>query len=113
LSSKPVNRRSCLGDQPRLERPLAITRHVNCQRPIIGQHGLTADPVAMIRRGVGFVAARRVAQVMGQLAAEGPLDDGFLEATDRRVELFRRERPLTNKLVEDLRRDRRERCVRR
>ena len=42
----------------------------------------------MIRRIVGFLAAGRVTQVMGQLATERALDNGFLEATDRGVELF-------------------------
>jgi len=45
-----------LGDQPRLERPLTIARHVDRPRPVIGQDGLAARPIAMIRGVVGLGA---------------------------------------------------------
>jgi hypothetical protein len=42
----------------------------------------------MIGGVVRLLTARRVAEVMGQLAAQRALDDGFLESTDRRIELL-------------------------
>ena len=51
--------------------------------------------------------------MVGQLAAERPLDHRLLEAPDRRLELLVRERPLADELIENLRRDRRQRRVRR
>jgi hypothetical protein len=41
-------------------------------------------------------------QVMGQLAAEGALDDGFLEATDGGVEFRWCQRPRSNELIKNL-----------
>ena len=46
--------------------------------------------------------------MVGQLAAERALDDRLLETPDRGIQLLRRNRPLTNELVENLRRDRRQ-----
>jgi hypothetical protein len=43
--------------------------------------------------------------VVRQLAAEGPLDEGFLEASNGDVELLRRDRTLPDELVENLRRN--------
>src|SRR5438105_7286921 len=45
------------------------------------------------------------------LAAEGALDDRCLESPDRRIELLKGERALSDKLVEDLVGDRGERRV--
>ena len=50
LSSKPVKRRSCLGIKHRLERALPVARHLDAQRPVLGQHGLAAGAVAMVAR---------------------------------------------------------------
>ena len=97
-----------LGDQPRLEGALAIARHLDRQRAIVGQDRLPARPIAMIGRVVRLGAARRIAQVVGQLAAERALDDRLLEAPDRGLELLVGDRPLANELVENLRRDRRQ-----
>src|SRR5687768_9548914 len=58
-------------------------------------------------------AAGRIAEMVGQLAAEGALHDRFLEATDGGIELLRRERALTHKLVENLGRDGGQRRLRR
>jgi hypothetical protein len=38
--------------------------------------------------------------VMGQLPAPGALDDRFLKSAHRRLELFGRDRPLLNKLIQ-------------
>jgi hypothetical protein len=99
-------------NQPRLKRPVTIARHGERQRPVIGQHRLTAGPVAMIRGGVRFLATRRIAQMVGQLAAERALDDRVLEATDRRVQFFWRDRALAHELIENIGWDRREWRVR-
>src|SRR6202022_4418831 len=73
---------------------------------------LAARPVAMIRRVVGLGATWGIAQVVAQLAAQRALDDGFLEAADRRLELLDRERPLAHKLIENLGGNRRQRGIR-
>ena len=77
-----------LGDQPRLEGALAIARHVERERAVVGQDRLAARPVAMIRGVLRLGAAGRIAQMMRELAAQRPLDDRFLEPADRRVELL-------------------------
>jgi hypothetical protein len=75
-------------DQPRFEAPLAIARHVDRQRPVIGQHGLAARPVPMIGAVVRFLATGRVAQMVRELATSCALDNGLLEPTHRGVELL-------------------------
>ena len=87
-----------LGDQPRLERALAITRDLNRQRPVVGQDRLAACPVAVIGGGIRSGAAGRVAQMVRELAAQGPLDNRFLEAPDRRVQLLVGNRALADEL---------------
>jgi hypothetical protein len=66
----------------------------------------------MIGRVVRFRTARRIAQMVRQLAAQRALDDRFLEATDRRVEFFWRDRALAHELIENIGWDRREWRVR-
>src|SRR5207237_9214684 len=78
-------------DQSRLKTALAIARDVDRQRTIVGEHGLLARAVAMIAALLGLDAARRIAQMMRQLAAPGAFDDGLLKAADRRLELLRRD----------------------
>jgi hypothetical protein len=58
-----------LANELRLEGPLPIARHNNRQRPVVGQHRLTARPVAMIRRLVGLGAAGRIAEMVTELGA--------------------------------------------
>jgi hypothetical protein len=53
-----------LGDQDRLERALPVARHLDTQRPILGQHGLAAGAVAMVARVIGLGRTRRVAQMV-------------------------------------------------
>jgi hypothetical protein len=47
-----------------------------------------------------------------QRAAERAVDDRLLKATDRRVELLRRNRPLADELIENVGRNRREGTLR-
>ena len=77
-----------LGDEPRLKRPLAVARDVNRQRAVVGQHRLATRPIPMIGGGLRLGAAWRVPEVVRELAAQGALDDGLLEAPDRGVELL-------------------------
>jgi hypothetical protein len=62
-----------LGHDPRLEAAVAVARHVDLDRPNVGQHRLSPAPVA----GVRAVAADRVvlaiAEVIGQLTLQGGL----------------------------------------
>ena len=89
-------------DQARFERPGPIARDLEGQRAIVGQHRLPGRAIAMIRRVLGFNPTADIAQVMRQLAAERPLDDRLLEPADHRVELLGRQRPLADKLIENL-----------
>ena len=65
-----------------LKRPRAIARYGERQRSVVGQHGLAARTVTVIRRLVRLRAAGRVPQVVRALAAQRPLDDGVLEPAD-------------------------------
>jgi hypothetical protein len=58
-----------LADQARLKRAVPIARHVDRQRAVVGQHGFAARAMAMIGAIIGLHSARRVAEVVGQLAA--------------------------------------------
>jgi hypothetical protein len=91
---------------------MRVGAHVHRQWPVVGQDRLAARPVSMIRRVVGLGAAGRIAQVMGQLATPRALDNGFLEAANGRLELLGRQRPLADKLIENLVGNRRQRGVR-
>jgi hypothetical protein len=61
----------------------------------------------MIGRVLRLCVARRLAEMMGELATKRALDDGVLETPDRRLELPRRDRSLADEVVENLRRKRR------
>src|SRR4029453_12908600 len=102
-----------LRDQARLERPLAIARDVDRERPVVGQDLFAARAVAMIRRVVGFRPAWRVTEMVCELATERALDNRFLEATHGGVELLGRDRALAEKVGQDLARHRCEGAVRR
>src|SRR5262245_40491287 len=62
----------------------------------------------MIAGGLRLGPTRRVPQVVRQLAAERALNDRLLEATDGGLELVRRQRPLANKLIKNVRGHRRQ-----
>src|SRR5262249_30427708 len=98
-------------NQSRFKCPLAIARDVDRDRTIVGLHGLATRAVAVIGRVVRLHAAGRIAQMVSELATQRPLDQRFLETADGGVELLGREWPLPNGLVENLGRDRRQRCV--
>jgi hypothetical protein len=112
LVVKPCEAPLVFRNEPRFERPVAIARHVQGERPVIGEHGLAACPVAVIRRVLGFCATWGGPQMVGPLAAERALNDRFLAATDRGIELLRRDRALANELIKNLGRNRCEGRVR-
>ena len=73
---------------------------------------LAVGPVSMIRGVVRFGAARGVAQMVRELAAQRAFDDRLFEATHRRVQLRWRDRALTHELIENVGQDRRQGRVR-
>ena len=68
-----------LGDEQRLEAAVAVARHLDAQRPVLGQHRLAAGAVAVVGRLLGLGRAGRVAQVVRQLGAQRTLDQRLLE----------------------------------
>ena len=100
------------GNETRLKSALAVAWYLDRERPVVGQDRFVARPVAMIGRIRWLGAAPRIAQMVRQLAAQGALDDRFLEPAHRSLELLVGDRTLANELVENLRRDRRQRRVR-
>src|SRR5688572_12823310 len=67
-------------NQLRLEAGLAITRHLNRYRTVVGENGLRTASVAMIGGELGLGLAGGAPEVIGQLCAQCPLDQGFLES---------------------------------
>lgn len=47
-----------LGDQHRLDRALAVPRHLDAQRTVLGQHGLDAGTVAAVVRVLRLAYAK-------------------------------------------------------
>jgi hypothetical protein len=68
-----------LADQLRLEGSLAVARHVNAQRAVVGQDSLAAAAIAMVGNAYRFLFAARLAKVMRHFGTQCPSDDGFLE----------------------------------
>ena len=91
-----------LGDEPRLEAALAVTRHLDREGTIVGRHPLATGPIPMVGGVLGLTAPGRIPEVVRELAAHGALDDGFLEAANRGVQLLVRQRALADELVENL-----------
>jgi hypothetical protein len=79
-----------LGDQKWLEAALAIARHLDSQRAVLGLHGLGRRAVAVVGRLGGLARSRRVAQVVRRLAAQRALNDGLLQRHLRHVDLLGR-----------------------
>ena len=95
-----------LGDEQRLEAAFAVARHVNPYRPILGQDGLAAHPIAVVAAIVRPRLAGRVAQVVGELGPQRALDQRLLERHRRglhRLCAHRALHELVNQLFGDLR----------
>jgi hypothetical protein len=92
----------------RLERALAIARHLDWHRAVVGQHGSATGPIAMIGHQLGLGGAWRVTQMVAQLGAEGALDQRLLKSTRRGFDVGCRERAVADNLVEDFSGDRRQ-----
>jgi hypothetical protein len=101
-----------LRDQLRLERARAIPRHRDRHRAVVGQDGLRPRPIAMIGALVGCPSAGRVAQVVRELTAQGPLDQRLLEAAYRSLKLGGGQRTVAHELVKNVRRHRGKRLLR-
>jgi hypothetical protein len=102
-----------LGNEARLKGPGAVARHVDGERSVVGQPGLAAGPMAMIRGVLRLGATRGIAHVVGQLAPERTLHARLLETADGGIELLDGQRALAHKLIENLRGHRGQRRVRR
>ncbi len=90
-----------LGNELRLERARAIARHLEIQRPVVGEDGFATGAVAVISRRLGFAAPGRIPEMMGQLAAERPLEQRFLEASHRRLDIRGGQRTFAGKMIKD------------
>src|SRR6185503_10292952 len=90
------------------ERTRAIPGHRDRDRPLLGHHRLRARPVAVIGGVVGFLAARRIAEMMAELTAEHPLDERLLQPARRRVDVLHRHPHGGAELVQNLVSDGRE-----
>lgn len=67
------------GHQPRLEASLAVARHLEAHRPVLGEHRLVAGAVAVVARVLGLVGAGPVAEVVREFGAQRALDQRLLE----------------------------------
>jgi len=100
-----------LGDQDRGEAPVPVARHVDPQRPLVGQDGLAAGAVAVVV-GIGrLLGPRRVAQVVAQFGSQGAFDQRLLEGHRGGIDRLRRHRAV-DKLVNDLFGNAWQRCYR-
>ena len=101
----------CSIQRPRISR--RPSGHGNRQWPIVGQNGLAASAVAVIRAILGLGATGGISQAVGELTAQGPLNDRLLKPTDGGLELLVGDRPLTHELIENFGWDGRQRRFRR
>jgi hypothetical protein len=92
-----------LADQSRLKRALAVARDLDRHRAVVGPDGLPARPVAVIGRVVRLDAAGRIAEMMGERAAQRAFDERFLEAPDSPIELLGERAALAERTGRELR----------
>src|SRR6516162_4343410 len=85
LSSKPSNRVWPLGDQLRLEAANPVARDRNRDLAILRQDRLRARPVAAVAAAAARGIALLVTQMVGQLSAKRPLDQGLLELLEKPI----------------------------
>ena len=74
-----------LGDEPRRKTALAITRHLQGQRPRVRLYGLGTRAVAGIALRTAVADMRRIAQVGRQLGVQRPLDHPLGELLEQAV----------------------------
>ena len=96
-----------LADQLGLELPGPVPRHVDAQRPVVGEHRLAARAVPLVVGLFRLGLARAVAQVMTQLGLQRPLDQGLLDPAHHVLDSARRHRT-GHHLIESLLRTRRQ-----
>jgi leucyl aminopeptidase len=83
---------------------LAVPRHPDAQRPVVGQDRLAVVAVAMVGGRLGLLHPRGVAQVVAHLGAQGAFDQGLLECSRGVFDRLCGHRTL-DQLVKELRRD--------
>jgi hypothetical protein len=85
LVVKAVEPRLALGDQLRFEAAGPIAGNRDLDLPVLGQDGLSARPVTAVAAAPPRRIALLVAQVLGQLGPQCPLDQGLLELLEKPV----------------------------
>jgi hypothetical protein len=90
-----------LRNQHRRKGAVPIPRNHERQRAVVGQDGLRTRAIAMIgrsgrRRGVGLLR-----EVMAELGAQGPLEQGLLKPPGRRFDIRGRQHALGRKLIQN------------
>ena len=86
---------------------LAVPRHPDAQRPVVGQDRLAVVPLLPLRwlvASLGLLHPRGVAQVVAHLGAQGAFDQGLLECSRGVFDRLCGHRTL-DQLVKELRRD--------
>jgi len=74
-----------LGHNLRIECAVAVARHVEVDRTILGQYGLGIAAVAMIVAAAAGRIALLVAEVVGQLRPKCPLQKRFLQLLEQAI----------------------------
>jgi hypothetical protein len=74
-----------LGHDLRLEAAVAIARHIDLDRSILGQHRLGRGSVAVVARPAAGRIALLVAEMVRQLGAQRPLEQRLLELLEQAV----------------------------
>jgi hypothetical protein len=93
-----------LADDPGLEAAVAIARHLNAHRAIVGDDRLAAGVVALVALAFWLALTLTVTQVIAHLGAHRPLDDRLLERAEHRLQVLLGHRSLYE-LVQKLLRD--------
>src|SRR5438034_5891198 len=108
LLVEAIERARVLGHDPRLERPVAVTRQLDRDRAVDGAQRLRRRPVAPVRPPFGRLRTGRVAKVLLQLGAGRPFDQTAPQLVDQSVRAGQLLRPrvfpqqLIDQLVRDL-----------
>jgi len=85
LVVETIQARLALGHDLRLEAAVAITRHLDLDRPVLGQHRLGGGPVAVVARPPAGGIALLVAEMVRQLGAQRTLEQRLLELLEKAI----------------------------
>jgi hypothetical protein len=72
-----------LGHDLRLEAAVAIARHVDLDRTVLGQHRLAIGAIAVVAAAAARRIALLVAEMVRQLGTQGALEQGLLELLEQ------------------------------